>query len=215
MSYYCWKCGEDESHAKTVVEDFHIDVVDVLRWRCECGTTNVRREFHDVKGLLVLGGNHLVGELNRANIQEVIEKYEFDWILTLGTRGAADLAIDFAIMSGKRALKLHPSKKDASWQCSFDSFPCYEVAHPEFANPRHPVYAMYGRDGDFMAPVKRTVHELASVATDIVVFDNDLPHPDIMYDVLRDGNYKFDLAHVDRVMPVLEPKRERLIEVCY
>jgi hypothetical protein len=74
---------------------------------------------------------------------------------------------------------------------------------------------MYGRDGDFMAPVKRTVHELASVATDIVVFDNDLPHPDIMYDVLRDGNYKFDLAHVDRVMPVLEPKRERLIEVCY
>ena len=156
--FYCWKCGEDDTHTSKVVEDFTSEIVDVLKWRCECNATNVRREFHKVNVLLVLGVNRLVGELNRSNVWEAIGKYDYDWIVTTGTRGAADLAVQLAVMSGKQALISWPFKKDGQWQCVFGESPMIEVAHPEYANPKHPVYSMYWREGDYMSPVKKTIY---------------------------------------------------------
>lgn len=177
----CWKCGGEHSLSEArVVEKKESPEAVQIKWVCSCGVVNHFRHIDRVQGvryLAVFGSRHAVTPTHGEMVKEIITRREFDVLVMGGSRGAEVFAARAALEMGKRVIVVLPfdlqGHPDKAALFVLKNLPREDVIeHPEWANPKHPIYASDPRwDYSPLAPFRARDMEIVFLATEVLVFE--------------------------------------------
>lgn len=176
----CWKCGTEHALSEVnVIERKESPEALQIKWVCSCRAINHFRHIDRVPGvryLAVFGSRHAVTPAHGEMVREAIAKKEFDVLVVGGSRGAEIFAARAVLEQGKRVIAIIPfdlqSHPDKAALFVLKNLPREDIIeHPEWANPKHPIYSSDPRwDYSPLAPFRARDIEIVFLATEVLVF---------------------------------------------